>query len=151
MGSEMCIRDSQQLLRPIVKASFRAHEGAVGVMMDKAIALATEGQPGPVHIDLPIKVAQSESEQYAPLAMLPPRGHAAPSLIEQVKERISKAKKPLVIAGVDALNESADVAGFCKRLNIPMIASYKAKGMFCLLYTSPSPRDLSTSRMPSSA
>ena len=27
----------------------------------------------------------------------------------------------------------------------------KAKGNFCLLYTSPSPRDLSTSRMPSSA
>ena len=25
------------------------------------------------------------------------------------------------------------------------------KGIFCLLYTSPSPRDLSTSRMPSSA
>ena len=121
--------DHQQLLRPIVKASFRAHEGAVGVMMDKAIALATEGQPGPVHIDLPIKVAQSESEQYAPLAAVPSRGHAAPSLIEQVKERISKAKKPLVIAGVDALNESADVASFCKRLNIPMIASYKAKGM----------------------
>ena len=27
----------------------------------------------------------------------------------------------------------------------------KAMGMFCLLYTSPSPRDLSTYRMPSSA
>ena len=30
-------------------------------------------------------------------------------------------------------------------------ALYGALGIFCLLYTSPSPRDLSTSRMPSSA
>ena len=29
--------------------------------------------------------------------------------------------------------------------------SFRAKGYTCLLYTSPSPRDLSTSRMPSSA
>ena len=29
--------------------------------------------------------------------------------------------------------------------------SYAGKGCICLLYTSPSPRDLSTSRMPSSA
>ena len=28
---------------------------------------------------------------------------------------------------------------------------FKVKGLICLLYTSPSPRDLSTSRMPSSA
>ena len=30
-------------------------------------------------------------------------------------------------------------------------AAYEAKRNYCLLYTSPSPRDLSTSRMPSSA
>ena len=29
--------------------------------------------------------------------------------------------------------------------------SLRKRGIFCLLYTSPSPRDLSTSRMPSSA
>ena len=32
----------------------------------------------------------------------------------------------------------------CKKLNLPLMTN-------CLLYTSPSPRDLSTSRMPSSA
>lgn len=122
--------DHQQMLRPIVKASFRAHEGAIGAMMDKAIAIATEGQPGPVHIDLPINVAQSESESdYATLAPLPKSGVPAQSLIDDVKARITAAKKPIVIAGVDALNEGADISDFCKSLNIPMVATYKAKGM----------------------
>ena len=35
--------------------------------------------------------------------------------------------------------------------NIGSIVADRAQGMNCLLYTSPSPRDLSTSRMPSSA
>jgi len=122
--------DHQQMLRPIVKASFRAHEGAIGVMMDKAIAIACEGQPGPVHIDLPIKVAQSESEDnYTPPQPLPKPGMAESRLINAVRARITSAKKPIVIAGVDALNAGADVSGFCKRLNIPVVASYKAKGM----------------------
>ncbi|MEP3672241.1 MAG: thiamine pyrophosphate-binding protein [Hyphomicrobiales bacterium] len=122
--------DHQQMLRPIVKASFRANEGAIGVMMDKAISIATSGQPGPVHIDLPINVAQSESEtEYTPLASLPKQGLPAAGLIFEVQGRIAAAKKPIVIAGVDALNEGADVSHFCKTLNIPMIATYKAKGM----------------------
>ena len=37
-----------------------------------------------------------------------------------------------------------------KRLSADVI-NFSAKGSSCLLYTSPSPRDLSTSRMPSSA
>jgi len=33
----------------------------------------------------------------------------------------------------------------------PVVSAYDARPNICLLYTSPSPRDLSTSRMPSSA
>ncbi|MDN3721646.1 thiamine pyrophosphate-binding protein [Roseibium salinum] len=53
--------DHQQLLRPIVKASLSARLGALDVMMDKALAIALDGQPGPVHIDVPIKVAETET------------------------------------------------------------------------------------------
>ena len=57
--------DHQEVLRPIVKASFKASTGAISPMMDKAIAIALEEQPGPVHIDVPITVAENESvEQY---------------------------------------------------------------------------------------
>ena len=49
------------------------------------------------------------------------------------------AAAPFVFPGVKALNVAAKVLIF-----VVLVAS-------CLLYTSPSPRDLSTSRMPSSA
>ena len=40
---------------------------------------------------------------------------------------------------------------FCKDVQAAVAVSRETKGKICLLYTSPSPRDLSTSRMPSSA
>ena len=47
------------------------------------------------------------------------------------------------------LNEIINEVGMTKRA----VKYYEEKGLLsvCLLYTSPSPRDLSTSRMPSSA
>ncbi|MGL5010705.1 MAG: thiamine pyrophosphate-binding protein, partial [Paracoccaceae bacterium] len=45
--------DHQAMLRPVVKGSFRLAPGAVGAGIAKAIALATSGQPGPVHVDVP--------------------------------------------------------------------------------------------------
>ena len=44
---------------------------------------------------------------------------------------------------------NADAALYLPKARMAMIAAYANKR--CLLYTSPSPRDLSTSRMPSSA
>ena len=41
--------------------------------------------------------------------------------------------------------------GVGKSETVRRVADLLAEGMSCLLYTSPSPRDLSTSRMPSSA
>jgi acetolactate synthase I/II/III large subunit len=70
--------DHQAMLRPVVKGSFRLAAGAVGAGMAKAIALATSGQPGPVHVDVPITVAEgaaTEGPLAAPwLAPRPPPG-----------------------------------------------------------------------------
>ena len=52
----------------------------------------------------------------------------------------------------DKLHEECGVFGVITRSGedvVPM--TYRALYALCLLYTSPSPRDLSTSRMPSSA
>jgi acetolactate synthase-1/2/3 large subunit len=32
-------------------------------MMDKAIRIALDGQPGPVHVDVPISVAEGATEE----------------------------------------------------------------------------------------
>ena len=48
-------------------------------------------------------------------------------------------------------NENAVERGYKVLTELPVLTSDFNQSTFCLLYTSPSPRDLSTSRMPSSA
>lgn len=126
--------DHQQLLRPIVKASFSARLGALEVIMEKAIAIALDGQPGPVHIDVPIRVAESETDEpwsksflSAPVASAPSEGKD----LETALEMFSKAERPIAIAGVDAVNEgaSAAISAFCRKYRIPLVTSYKGKGL----------------------
>lgn len=127
--------DQQALLRPVVKGSFCATAESVGVVMDKALALATTGQPGPVHVDVPISVAEMEvgeaAQGYAP----PLRSTAVPlpqdAVFAAARDLLSKAKRPLAIAGVDAVNDAAGpaIADFCRRWSLPLITSYKGKGL----------------------
>lgn len=126
--------DHQQLLRPIVKASFSARLDALDVMMEKAILIALEGQPGPVHIDVPIKVAESDTEEswqsHFRSRPTPVFGGAGPDL-EAARAMFMQAERPIAIAGVDAVNEgaSAEISVFCKRFGIPLVTSYKGKGL----------------------
>jgi acetolactate synthase I/II/III large subunit len=50
--------DHQAMLRPVVKGTFKLERGKIGAVMQEAIALALSGQPGPVHIDVPVDVAE---------------------------------------------------------------------------------------------
>lgn len=126
--------DHQQLLRPIVKASFSARHGALDVMMEKALAIALDGQPGPVHIDVPIDVAEGQTEErWSPdVRFRPVVGLTSPgSDLETAGKMFAAARRPIVIAGVDAVNEGAGAAisTFCKTFRVPLVTSYKGKGL----------------------
>ena len=58
-----------------------------------------------------------------------------------------------LIAGpsVYICDECVDLCNDIIREEIKEVAPHRERSALCLLYTSPSPRDLSTSRMPSSA
>lgn len=124
--------DHQAMLRPVVKGSFRLTQGAVGAGMAKAIALATSGQPGPVHVDVPIGVAEGLAEE----ADCPLQTFAGPGLpraddLSSALAALAAATRPLAIAGVDAVNEGAGdaIRGFCRDHAIPLITTYKGKGL----------------------
>ena len=51
--------DHRAVFSPICKGSFEVSDGYVDDLIDKAIAIATEGRPGPVHLDLPITMARN--------------------------------------------------------------------------------------------
>lgn len=126
------ILDHEAVLTPITKATFRLTAAGADIIADKAIGIALEGRPGPVHIDVPISVAD--------MRVTPPRLRrrpmaeamtpAAPALA-RARGWLAEAERPLMIVGLDAVNEGASAAilDVAERLNIPVITTYKAKGI----------------------
>ncbi|MGQ0564354.1 MAG: thiamine pyrophosphate-binding protein [Gemmobacter sp.] len=124
--------DHQAMLRPVVKGSFRLAPGAVGPGMAKAIALATSGQPGPVHVDVPITVAEGPgAEPPVDRLWIAAPGLPPPAALATALAALAAARRPLAIAGVDAVNEAAGpaIAAFCRAHEIPLITTYKGKGL----------------------
>ncbi len=127
------VLDQPQVFRPITKASFTLAAGAAHVIADKAVAIAVEGRPGPVHIDVPISVA----EAMVPAASHPLRAPVAPvapapgAALDRARAMLAGAKRPLMIVGLDAMVEGAGAAltDFATHHHVPVITTYKAKGL----------------------
>ncbi len=124
--------DQQAVFRPITKASFMLNAGAAHMIADKAVAIATEGRMGPVHIDVPISVAEGQVPAAPPPARVVASA-AAPAGADLATARgwLEAAARPVMIVGVDALNQQAETAvtEFAEDHNIPVITTYKAKGI----------------------
>lgn len=125
--------DHAQMLRPITKASFLGTTSTCGLIAQKAITISQEPQAGPVHIDIPVSVAESEATEdlhvgAVPMPVLTP---AKDAMFKEAVKALESAENPVAILGVDAVNEaaSADIRAFCEMHHIPVIASYKAKGL----------------------
>lgn len=127
------VLDQQQVFRAVTKASFTYVAGAAGAIADKAVGIATEGRPGPVHIDIPISVASAT----VPEAAAPRRPPAAPlrpaegAELSMARRWLGTAQRPVMVTGVDAVNQGAGAAirQFAETYGIPVISTYKAKGL----------------------
>ncbi|MEL7090292.1 MAG: thiamine pyrophosphate-binding protein [Pseudomonadota bacterium] len=133
------VLDQTQVFRPITKASFTLNAGAACVIADKAVGIATEGRPGPVHIDVPISVAVAPAANTIPARRAPAAPVVpAPDVLADIAARLSAAERPVMVVGVDALNDDFDPAqrtitetlrNFVETFNVPVITTYKAKGI----------------------
>lgn len=127
--------DHGAILRPLAKASFDVVAGAADVIIDKALAIANDAPPGPVHIDLPVGLAGQEEPAASPVRRPRPIPNQPASSEEMVSARhlLSGAERPIMIVGVEAL-EYKDVPDMVTALaldfSIPVITTYKAKGVF---------------------
>lgn len=126
------VLDHEAVLAPITKATFRLTADGADIIADKAVCIATEGRPGPVHVDVPISVA----DRCVTLPRLRRRPDAAPMVpdsatVDRARGWLAGAKRPVMIVGLDAVNESAGetVRDVATRLNIAVITTYKAKGI----------------------
>jgi len=124
--------DQSALLRPITKACFVADSDAIDVMIDKAVSIAFDDPPGPVHIDIPVAVGANAVPASMPVRRSRPvRGVPHGEGLDRARIWLAEARRPLMIAGVEAVNHgaAAEVQFFVRRLKVPLITSYKAKGV----------------------
>jgi len=123
------VLDQASLFKTVTKASFTLNAKAAHVIADKAVGVATEGRPGPVHIDVPISVADATATGEGVLRpdALPmaPFGEA----LAAAQTALAEAERPLIVAGLDALDHAEAVQAAAERLGAPVITTYKAKGL----------------------
>ena len=97
--------------------------------------------------------------------------HFSQKDIDTLISLMNKSKKPIIYSGGGVINSGPEASNVLRELveltGFPITSTLQGLGAYpgddnqflgmlgmhgtCLLYTSPSPRDLSTSRMPSSA
>ena len=125
------VMDHQAVFAPITKATFRLTAAGADIIADKAVGIATEARSGPVHIDVPISVAD------APFTAPPRRRPVAlrkEPIAEDMAEAwdwLAEATRPVMIVGLDALKDEAapSVLAFAEAFGVPVITTYKAKGI----------------------
>lgn len=125
--------DHAALMRPITKASLRMSAGAAQAIIDKALAIAMDDPPGPVHVDVPISVALQEVMPARGARRVPPApvAPADTERFQQARAWLAAARRPVIIAGVEALHHhaQAQVEALVRELRIPLITTYKGKGI----------------------
>jgi len=124
--------DQQAVFKPITKATFALTPDAAHVIADKAVSIAMEGAQGPVHIDIPIGVADAPVPAISPA----PRAAASPSAptgadLDRARNWLQNAIRPVMIVGVGAMNQHAAdaILTFAQTHNVAVITTYKAKGL----------------------
>ncbi|ETX29808.1 thiamine pyrophosphate-binding protein [Roseivivax isoporae] len=127
------VLDQGRVFAAVAKASFTLAAGAAEVTIDKALAIATDGRPGPVHIDVPISVADAPAEARPDLRRRPalPVAPARGPGLDAARAALAGAERPLIVAGVDAVNGGAAEAlrAAAEALGAPVVTTYKAKGL----------------------
>ncbi|NOX32001.1 MAG: thiamine pyrophosphate-binding protein [Actinobacteria bacterium] len=124
--------DHRALFAPITKAAFLVEPGTGQVLIDKALAIATQGRPGPVLLDVPVDVQlELASETGQPRVQSQGVTVPSPAEIARAQSDLAQAKRPVVLAGLDTVNRRGanSVAAFCEGLIAPLITTYKAKGV----------------------
>ncbi|MGI9356777.1 MAG: thiamine pyrophosphate-binding protein [Rhizobiaceae bacterium] len=125
------VLDHRKVLEPITKKTFTLGAAAAGVIAEKAIGIATEGRPGPVHIDVPISVADApgidmQGQRVAASPMAP-----AGDELQTARRWLVEASQPVILAGLDVLKDDSArcLQTFAETFSIPVITTYKAKGV----------------------
>lgn len=100
--------------------------------VSRAVRTALSGRPGPVVLALPEDMLYDQIEApAAPAYIETPRYHPAPDAMEQLKARIAKAERPLVMAGGGGWTKEgiAALEKFAENQGLPVTVSLRSQGL----------------------
>lgn len=123
--------DQAAMLAPVVKGHSRL-EGPDAVQeIDRLVRLACTPPFGPVHIELTGPAARRLVPGARKAAAAQPTEAATldASAVEQVRERIARARRPVVLVGLEARRHPAETRRLVATLGCPVLATYKGKGV----------------------
>jgi acetolactate synthase-1/2/3 large subunit len=126
------IFDHSALLAPITKATFTLGRDGAAALVDRAMVVALADPPGPVHLDIPTRIASAELD--GPREPMPHRTRVslAPGAeLDTLAGWLAQAERPLVLAGLGILHHDAhaELRAFVERSGAAVITTYKAKGV----------------------
>lgn len=125
------VLDHRAVLAPITKATFTLTAAEADTIAEKAVAIACERRAGPVLIDVPIAVADApcspKGRRRIEASSVAPFGAS----LGTADQWMIEAQRPVIIAGLDVLADdaAAELQTFAETYNIPVITTYKAKGV----------------------
>ncbi|HEY7493779.1 MAG TPA: thiamine pyrophosphate-binding protein [Candidatus Tectomicrobia bacterium] len=125
--------DQVELFRAVTKGTFPIADDTAERSTRRALQLAMEGRPGPVHLDLPDDVMQHEAAGLPePLPYQRWDGIPGPSsvAIQSLAASIKQATRPILVAGLE-VNRSgceAQLQALAETLQAPVLGTISVKG-----------------------
>lgn len=128
------------MVKPITKyAEIVMKAEDIRYHLEKAVWLAQHGRRGPVWLDIPLDIQAAQVEPEALRHFEPQEDDLAclpnPPLIEDVKriwDMLTAAQRPVILVGHGVVADSAGerVAHVARQLNIPILGTWRTKGVF---------------------
>jgi acetolactate synthase-1/2/3 large subunit len=124
--------DHHALFKPLTKATFSLDQLSVSETMRRAISVATDEPPGPVHLDLPEDIAVQgwHGDAGATAQATPRRANRTAEVIRALSTALAGARRPLVVTGLTFTRSGAgrELLRFIERQKSPFVTTMHAKG-----------------------
>jgi acetolactate synthase-1/2/3 large subunit len=124
--------DIVSMAAPITKAAWKVRTGEeLPLLLDRAFALATEGRPGPVLLDIPMDVQRLEIANDPALPHDPTRNSGVSpdaAAVQDALDRILASSRPLILVGggIQSARATAQLRRLVRLLGIPVVNSLMA-------------------------
>src|SRR5690606_32284196 len=100
-------------------------------VVERAFATAQQGRMGPVVVALPEDILHEDGGPSPIRPVAPARAALDPAFVEQVKARLAKAERPMLILGGSGWTDAATdaLSAWAERLGLPIALSFRRKDL----------------------